>query len=396
MQPLRIRCACIVLLLLFDNFECQHLRAKVNLPVMTKTPSNVHDPNYPPLQEQRIEFVVPPGQKPVRLDVYLASAISHATRTRIQEAIDAGMVTIEGRRAKASTKVQPGDRITCCILRRPPIELVPEPILLDILYEDEDMLVINKPAGMVVHPAHGNRTGTLVNAVLYHLGMRERILIADEDDLDEETESLVLASAAVRPGIVHRLDKDTSGVLVVAKNEQASEALARQFAERRVHRIYHGFVWGILPDDSGTIDAPIGRSPRDRKLFCVRDRDGKHAVTTYRVLERYAIATRVELKLHTGRTHQIRVHMAHIHHPLIGDAAYGGAVIPSIGGLTSSRMRAFATACAELLHRQALHATVLGFFHPRRGTYMEFSSPLPDDLEQLRRFLERTIDATTA
>jgi 23S rRNA pseudouridine1911/1915/1917 synthase len=363
---------------------------------MTETPSNADDPNYPPLQEQRIELVVPPGQKPMRLDVYLASAISHATRTRIQEAIEAGKVTIEGRRAKASSKVQPGDRITCCILRRPPIELVPEPIALDILYEDEDVLVVNKPAGMVVHPAHGNRTGTLVNAVLYHLGVRERITIAGDDDLDEETESLLLASAAVRPGIVHRLDKDTSGVLVVAKNERASEVLSRQFAERRVHRIYHGFVWGILPDDSGTIEAPIGRSLRDRKLFSVLERGGKHAVTTYRVLERYAIATHLELKLHTGRTHQIRVHMAHIRHPLIGDAAYGGAVVPSIGGLTSPRVRPLANACLHLIQRQALHAAVLGFFHPRSGTYMEFCSPLPDDLEHLRRFLDRTKEASSS
>ncbi|GIV51178.1 MAG: pseudouridine synthase [Candidatus Kapaibacterium sp.] len=378
---------------MLNNLDTGHLHAQVNLPAMSEMPSTAHDPNYPPLQEQRIELVVPPGQKPMRLDVYLANTISHATRTRIQEAIEAGLVTIEGRRAKASSKVQPGDRITCCILRRPPIELVPEQIPLDILYEDEDVLVVNKPAGMVVHPAYGNRTGTLVNAVLYHLGVRERITIADEDDLDEETESLLLASAAVRPGIVHRLDKDTSGVLVVAKNERASEVLSRQFAERRVHRIYHGFVWGILPDDSGTIDAPIGRSPRDRKLFSVLERGGKHAVTTYRVLERYAIATRVELKLHTGRTHQIRVHMAYIRHPLIGDAAYGGAAVPSIAGLTSPRIRPLANACAQLIQRQALHASVLGFFHPRSGTYMEFSAPLPDDLERLRLYLERTKEA---
>jgi len=348
------------------------------------------DTNYPPLEEQCIELVVPPGQKAVRLDVYLANAIRHATRTRIQEAIAAGMVTIEGRTAKASAKVQPGDRIRCRILRRPPIELIPEPIPLEILYEDSDVLVVNKSAGMVVHPAHGNRTGTLVNAVLFHLGVRERITIADGDDFDEETESIVLASSLVRPGIVHRLDKDTSGVLVVAKHEHASEVLSRQFAQRRVHRLYHGFVWGIVRTDSGIIDAPIGRSPRNRKLFAVRDRDGKQAVTTYRVLERYSFATLVELKLHTGRTHQIRVHMAHIRHPLIGDSAYGGVGIPSIAGLMSSSVRARASACLQILKRQALHASVLGFYHPRTGTYMEFTSPLPEDLQSLRTFLEHS------
>ncbi|MCX8050850.1 MAG: RluA family pseudouridine synthase [Chlorobi bacterium] len=343
------------------------------------------DLDYPPLEEHVVELHVPPGQQPVRLDVYVTEAIRHATRTRVQEAIETGRVSVNDRPAKASYRVQPGDRIVCRLMRRPPIALVPEPIPLDVLHEDDDVLVLDKPAGMVVHPAHGNRTGTLVNAVLYHLGVRESIAIADSDDDDDE--ALILTSAAVRPGIVHRLDKDTSGVMVVAKHEAASEHLSRQFADRRVHRLYRAFVWGIVRDDEGRIEAPIGRSPRNRKLFAVVERGGKPAVTTYRVLERYAFATLLELKLLTGRTHQIRVHMAHIGHALIGDASYGGDRL-AWGGLRSSRMRTLAQRCLDAIGRQALHAAVLGFYHPRTGEYLEFSSPMPPDLQQLSDTLQ--------
>ncbi|MCS7000976.1 MAG: RluA family pseudouridine synthase [Candidatus Kapabacteria bacterium] len=345
------------------------------------------DPNYPPLEEHVVELHVPPAQRPVRLDVYVTESIRHATRTRVQEAIEAGMISVNGRAAKASYRVQPGDRIVCRLLRRPPIELLPEPIPLDILFEDEDVLVINKPAGMVVHPAHGNRTGTLVNAVLYHLGIRTPISIADSDELDEESESSILASAAVRPGIVHRLDKDTSGVMVIAKHEDASMRLSRQFAERRVHRLYHGFVWGIVGNDEGRIETQLGRSPRNRKLFAVVSQGGKPAITTYRVRARYRFATFLELKLHTGRTHQIRVHMAHIGHPLIGDESYGGAS-PGWGGLQTNTLRSLAHKCCTLIQRQALHASVLGFFHPRSGQYLEFTTPFPPDMQQLSEFLE--------
>lgn len=343
-----------------------------------------NDPNYPPLQVQVVEVVVAPGQQPVRLDVYLTSVVRHATRTRVQEAIEAGMVSVNGVQRKASYKVQPGDRIECRLWRRPPIELVPEPIPLDILHEDADVLVINKPAGMVVHPAHGNRTGTVVNAVLYHMGERQSITVADLDEEDDE--GIIFASQAVRPGIVHRLDKDTSGVLVIAKHPLAAERLSEQFAKRQVHRFYHAFVWGIVKNDTGTIDAPIGRSTRNRKLFAVVERSGKHAVTTYRVLARYAFATFVELKLHTGRTHQIRVHMAWIGHPLIGDEGYGGAV-PAYGGLHSRVLQSAAQRCLEVMQRQALHASVLGFYHPRTGEYMEFSTPLPADMQVLQEHL---------
>lgn len=344
------------------------------------------DPNYPPLQEETIEIVIPPGQQPTRLDVYLTAMIRHATRTRVQEAIAAGKVTVNERSAKPSYKVQPGDRIVCRLLRRPPIELIPEPLPFEILHEDDDVLVVNKPAGMVVHPAFGNRSGTLVNAVLYHLGVREAIMIADEEELDDESESLLLTSATVRPGIVHRLDKDTSGVMVIAKHEQASEHLSRQFAERRIHRLYYAVVWGVLRSDEGHIETQIGRSSRNRKLFAVVPYGGKHAVTTYRVIARYPVATLLELKLHTGRTHQIRVHMAHIGHPIIGDERYGGAS-PAYGGLQSQRLRTLAYACIAVMQRQALHAAVLGFYHPRTNVYMEFESPFPPDLRRLQELL---------
>ncbi|MCX7929357.1 MAG: RluA family pseudouridine synthase [Chlorobi bacterium] len=353
---------------------------------MKVEPIQDNDPNYPPLEEYVVELHVPPAQQPVRLDVYVTEAIRHATRTRVQEAIEAGMISVNGHAAKASYRVQPSDRIVCRLLRRPPIELIPENIPLNILYEDEDVLVVNKPAGMVVHPAHGNRAGTLVNAVLHHLGMREPITIANSDELDDDSESLLLVSAAVRPGIVHRLDKDTSGVMVVAKHEIASERLARQFADRRVHRIYRAIVWGVVRHDEGRIDAPIGRSSRNRKLFAVVERGGKTAVTTYRVVERYPFATLLELKLLTGRTHQIRVHMAHIGHPLIGDSSYSGDRL-AWGGLQSKHLRTRAQQCLETIHRQALHAAVLGFYHPRTAAYMEFLSPEPSDFVQLRRQL---------
>ncbi len=350
-------------------------------------PDSTNNPNYPPLQEQVVELTIPPGQQPQRLDVYLTEAIRHATRTRVQEAIDAGMVSVNGRSVKASYRVQPGDRIICRLLRRPPIELVPEPIPLDILHEDEDVLVINKPGGMVVHPAHGNRYGTLVNAVLHHLGMRQPILLADTSDADDDSDDELLSSAAVRPGIVHRLDKDTSGVMVVAKHEHASENLSRQFAQRRVHRLYQAFVWGIVDADEGKIETLIGRSPRNRKLFAVVERGGKPAVTTFRVIARYRFATQVELKLLTGRTHQIRVHMAHMHHPLIGDDSYGGRAL-AYGGLHSAALRTLAHRCVEVMSRQALHAAVLGFFHPRTNQYMEFSVPMPPDMQHLAALLE--------
>lgn len=337
--------------------------------------------HYPEKREEVFEYHAPAGIEPVRLDVYLALIIKGATRTKVQLAIDAGNITVNGKKSKASYKVQPHDHIICRVMKRPPIELLPENIPLDIVYEDADVLVVNKPAGMVVHPAHGNRYGTLVNAVLYHLGQRNAVLIADEEDMEdaEFEEGALFDSDAIRPGIVHRLDKDTSGILVIGKNPEASEKLSRQFADRTSKRTYHAIVWGIVKENEGTIDTEIGRSTRDRKLFAVVPKGGKHAITDYKTLARYDFLSLVQLNLRTGRTHQIRVHCAHMKHPLLGDTAYGGGSL-AYGGIRAQH-RSTAHRVLELMPRQALHATSLGFRHPRTGEWMEFTSDFPADFQ---------------
>ncbi len=337
--------------------------------------------HYPEKREEQVEFHAGHGLEPIRLDVYLCTLIKNATRSKVQAAIAADRVSVNGKIAKASYKVQPGDHIVCRILKRPPIELLPENIPLDIVYEDDDLMVVNKPAGMVVHPAHGNRYGTLVNAVLYHMGQRESIVIEQEDDSDdgEMDSGELLDSNALRPGIVHRIDKDTSGILVVGKNPQATEHLSSQFAKRTAKRVYHALVWGIVKSDEATIDLPIARSPKDRKVFCVNEKEGKSAITDYKVLARYDFLTLLELRLKTGRTHQIRVHCSHIHHPLLGDAAYGGAALV-YGGIRAQHTTS-ARRCLELMPRQALHASSLAFTHPKTGTWMEFHSEWPSDFQ---------------
>lgn len=344
--------------------------------------------HYPEKYEHVFEYHAPQGLEPVRLDVYLTTIIKNATRSRVQAAIDAESVMVNGKKAKASQKVQPHDHIVCHVMRRPPIELVPENIPLDIVYEDESLLVVNKPAGMVVHPAHGNRFGTLVNAVLYHLGQRESVMIADEEEIEEGevNEGELFDSDAIRPGIVHRIDKDTSGILVIGKTPDATEKLSRQFAERTAKRTYHALVWGIVKENEGSIDAEIGRSPRDRKLFAVVQKGGKHAVTDYKVLARYDFLSLLQLNLRTGRTHQIRVHCSHLHHPLLGDAPYGGATL-AYGGIKGHH-RSVAHRCLEMMQRQALHATSLAFTHPRTGKWMEFNSELPEDFKQVLHLAE--------
>lgn len=346
--------------------------------------SNEERTHYPAKQEHIVEFRVGAGAEPNRLDVYLSTAIKNATRSKVQTAIDDGKVSVNGKVVKSSYKVQPGDVIVCQIMKRPPIELRPEDIPLDVVFEDDDVLVVNKPAGMVVHPAHGNRYGTLVNAVLYHMGQRESIVLEEESDDQEEAElddESVLDTDALRPGIVHRIDKDTSGILVIGKNPRATEHLSAQFAKRTAKRVYHALVWGVVKNDHDTIDAAIARSPKDRKVFTVNERDGKSAITDYTVLSRFDFLTLLELRLRTGRTHQIRVHCSHLHHPLLGDAAYGGNA-PVYGGIRAQH-RTTAFRCLELMQRQALHATSLGFTHPRTGEWMEFTSELPADFRQV-------------
>lgn len=279
----------------------------------------------------------------VRLDKYLAQKIEGLTRSYIQKLLNEGAVSVNGSKTKASYKVQTGDEI---VLEEPdPVELAVEPenIPLDIYYEDDDVIVVNKPRGMVVHPAEGNYSGTLVNALLYHC------------------RNLSVINGVMRLGIVHRIDKDTTGLLMVAKNNAAHNNLAKQLKEHSVVRRYIALVHGNIPYDRGTIDAPIGRDAHDRQKMAVTEKNSKAAVTHFTVKRRYGQYTLVECRLETGRTHQIRVHMAYIKHPVVGDPKYGG------------KSKNFN------LQGQLLHAAVLGFNHPKTGKYMEFTAPLPED-----------------
>ena len=286
------------------------------------------------------------GQEPMRLDKFLTLRMQHCSRNRIQTAVDSGSVLVGGRPAKSSYKVKPLDRITVVMpYPKREVEIVPQNIPLDIPYEDDDLLIVDKPAGMVVHPGHGNWDGTLVNALTYHL---RTLPMFREGDL--------------RAGLVHRIDKDTSGLLVVAKNERAHARLAKQFFDHTIVRRYYALVWGNPDADEGTIEGNIGRSPKDKLQMCVfaDGEQGKHAVTHWRVVRRYGYVTLVECRLETGRTHQIRVHMASIQHPVAGDPVYGPHN------------------CITKLHGQCLHAKTLGFIHPITGEHLRFDSELPE------------------
>ncbi|MCL6612335.1 MAG: RluA family pseudouridine synthase [Peptococcaceae bacterium] len=290
-----------------------------------------------------------------RLDVFLAGESPELSRSHIQKLVAGGLVEVNGVPARASYRVKGGDRV---LMRIPPPEdlvVKPEPIPLDIYFEDADVIVVNKPRGMVVHPAEGNFTGTLVNALLYHC------------------RDLSGINGVVRPGIVHRLDKDTSGLLMAAKNDFAHLELARQLSERKVDRRYLALVHGVLKNDRGTVDAPVGRHPRDRKKMAVTPGKGKPAVTHYRVLDRHRDLTLLELRLETGRTHQIRVHMAWLGHPVVGDPKYGPA---------KNRFG---------LEGQFLHAGLLGFNHPRSGERMTFEAPLPEELRRVLNIAKETV-----
>ncbi|MFP4370486.1 MAG: RluA family pseudouridine synthase [Candidatus Kapaibacterium sp.] len=333
--------------------------------------------NYPVHIEHNIELDIAPGQKPERLDKYLAAHIVNATRNKVQKAIDEGRVQVNGIQAKASRKVQPGDHIECIILKPPPIELIPQEIPLNIIFEDKYLLIVNKPPGMCVHPGFGNRYGTLVNALLYHFGKRDSISI-DYDEEDEE-EGEVFALDEIRPGIVHRIDKDTSGLLVIAKDPSTHEKLARQFAQKTSEREYLALLWGTFDEDKGIIEGNIGRSPRDRKMFAVLKKEGKPAVTEYEVIERFTYLTLVKARLQTGRTHQIRVHFSHRHHPVFGDSVYGGDKILHGGHIPQFRVKA--EKALQLASRQLLHAKTLGIEHPVTKEFMSFDSEIPDDMK---------------
>lgn len=317
---------------------------------------------------EHFRFEIDKGQAPMRVDKYLSTHMEYTSRHRIQCAIRQDYVRVNGKVVKANCIIRPGDTVTFVMpYQRRGLEILPENIPLDIIYEDEDLLVLNKPAGMVVHPGHGHFSGTLVNALAYHLG------ISQGPDAKDE-----------RMGVlVHRIDKDTSGLLVVAKNDEAQLNLAKQFFVHSIDRRYVAIVWGNIREDEGTIEGNIGRDPSDRMKFRVfPDGDrGKRAVTHYRVLERFGYVTVVECRLETGRTHQIRVHFNWIGHPLFNDERYGGAEIRK--GTVYAKYRQFIGNCFKLLPRQALHAKTLGFIHPRTGQHMQFNSPLPDDMEAL-------------
>ena len=308
------------------------------------------------------------GQTPVRIDKFMANHLEDTSRHRVQLAIKAGYVFLNGKVAKANSIVRPNDEIKFMLpYERHGFEVKPEDIPLNIVYEDEDVLVVNKPAGMCVHPGHGHFDGTLINALSYHLG------ISQGPDAEDE-----------RMGIlVHRIDMDTSGLVVVAKNDEAQLDLARQFFVHSIERRYQAVVWGNISDDEGTIDGNIGRDPNDRMRFMVfpEGDKGKHAVTHYKVLERFGFVTLVECRLETGRTHQIRVHMNWIGHPVFNDARYGGDQIRQ--GTIYTKYRQFIRNCFEICPRQALHAKTLGFVHPRTGKFMQFDSPLPADMTAL-------------
>lgn len=316
---------------------------------------------------EHFRVVVDKGQSQVRVDKYLFERLVNSSRNRIQKAADAGLIMANGKPVKSSYKVKPCDVLTVMMDRpRYDNDIIPEDIPLDIVYEDNDLMVINKPAGLVVHPGCGNYHGTLVNAIAWHL--------KDNPKYDPNDPQV---------GLVHRIDKDTSGLLVVAKTPDAKTHLGLQFYNKTTKRKYNALVWGIVENNEGTIEGNIGRNPKDRMQMAVLSdpAQGKHAVTHYRVLERLGYVTLVECVLETGRTHQIRVHMKHIGHTLFNDERYGGNEI--LKGTHFSKYKQFVNNCFETCPRQALHAMTLGFVHPRTGEEMFFTSPLPEDMTNL-------------
>lgn len=323
---------------------------------------------------EHYRFIADPGQSLLRIDKFLSDRIENTSRSKIQNAAEAGCILVNSRSVKSNYRIKPGD-IVQVVLPSPPreIELIPENIPIETVYEDDDLIVVNKKPGMVVHPAYGNYRGTLVNALMWHFR-----------DLP------LFNTGESRPGLVHRIDKNTSGILVIAKNEQALYKLSKQFFDRTTDRKYIAIVWGI-PEPEGTIIGNVGRNIRDRKIMQVfpDGSDGKPAITHYRVLEELGYVSVIECKLETGRTHQIRVHMSHIKHPLFNDEEYGGDKI--LKGTTFSKYQQFIKNCFNILPRQALHAKSLAFDHPVTGKRMFFDSEIPDDMktviEKWRKYL---------
>jgi 23S rRNA pseudouridine1911/1915/1917 synthase len=313
-----------------------------------------------PHVETRTEFIVTAGESPKRLDHFLANREPYYSRTALQRLIEDGHITVDEQMVKPSHKVKPGERILLVVPRPEPLDIQPEPIPLHILHEDEVLLVLNKPAGLVVHPAPGHWTGTMVNALLHHMQSGEGHLSS--------------IGGRERPGLVHRLDKETTGVLVVAKTDHAHQHLSAQFKSHTISRLYEAFVWRSPKTREGRIELAIGRDTKDRKTFSARTTRPKESLTTYKILERFGnVATHVALTPGTGRTHQLRVHLKAIDCPILGDQTYGGKKVMEIGGIDIPRVM--------------LHAKVLGFVHPLTERSMMFSAPLPEDMEAVRQEL---------
>lgn len=317
---------------------------------------------------EHYRFFADPGQKPLRIDRFLAVRIENASRTKIQTAAEAGYIIVNSEPVKANYKVKPGDEIRVMMSQpKREIEIIPENIPLDIVFEDDALIVVNKPAGLVVHPGYGNYTGTLVNALAWHF--KDLPIFKDNTD--------------PRPGLIHRIDKNTSGLLVIAKTETAKMKLAAQFADHSSERTYQAVVWGSPKSEEGTVTGHIGRSLKNRKVMTVfpDGEYGKHAVTHYKVLQHFDYVSLIECKLETGRTHQIRTHMKHIGHPVFNDNEYGGDRI--LKGTTFTKYKQFVRNCFEVCPRQALHAKTLGFTHPDTGKMINLDSELPADMQQL-------------
>jgi len=316
---------------------------------------------------EHYRFKADPGQSLLRIDKFLSVRIENTSRTRIQAASIAGNIRVNNKTVKPNYRVKPGD-VVQVVLPNPPreIELIPEDIPLNIVYEDDDVVVVNKEPGMVVHPAYGNYTGTLVNALMWHFR-----------DLP------LFSTGELRPGLVHRIDKNTSGILVIAKNELALNRLSKQFYDRTTGRNYVAMVWGTPEPPKGTITGNVGRNLRDRKIMQVftDGSQGKNAITHYRIIENFGYVSLVECRLETGRTHQIRVHFSHMKHPLFNDEEYGGDQI--LKGTTFAKYQQFVKNCFKILPRQALHAKSLAFDHPVTGKRLSFDSELPDDMKQV-------------
>jgi 23S rRNA pseudouridine1911/1915/1917 synthase len=318
---------------------------------------------------EHYRFVVDKGQAMVRIDKYLVNCMSNTSRNRIQEAADAGKILVNNHPVKSNYRIKPFDVISI-VLDYPPsqFEIIPQDIPIDIVFEDEEIILVNKQPGLVVHPGVGNYDGTLLNAIAWHL--------RDHPEFDANDS---------RIGLVHRIDKDTSGLILIAKTEYAKAYLGKQFFDKTTQRLYQALVWGNFKEDEGIVEGDLGRDIRDRLLFTVFSEGenplAKHAVTHYKVLERFGYVTLVECRLETGRTHQIRVHMKHIGHPLFNDERYGGHII--LKGTTTAMYKLFVKNCFYICPRQALHAKTLGFVHPRTNEYMFFDSELPVDMQQL-------------